>query len=71
MYTHEGWMWFCPVLVTLSGDECAVYPRWWVLHPLLSFVMALEYLRMFLSTVFIPGYEPRFMLRVRPIRRED
>lgn len=66
--THEGWFWFCPILAsfkTIDGEDgLEVEARWWWLEPLFSLCEVLESARIFLSSLFIEGYEPSFMFKL-------
>lgn len=68
-HTHEGWFWLCPVLAsfdTMGGEQgLVVEARWGWLEPLFSLCEALEAARIHLSSLFIDGYEPSFMFKLR------
>lgn len=67
-YTHSGWFWFCPILWAEDGpDSCCVEARWWWLEPLFTACEVLERLRIGVSCLLWPDYEPEFGFHVRPL----
>lgn len=67
MLTHKGWSGFCPVYLGNVDDESQpliVMPRHWSLLPVLWLTDRLEELRIGLSCMIWPDYEPMFMVMV-------
>ena len=65
-HTHEGWFWFCPILATLDGEDgIDLEPRWRLLGPVFFVCEGLEALRIWVSSIMVPGYVPSFMVRIR------
>lgn len=65
--THKGWLGFCPVYIGGLDDESApllIVERHWSLSPVFWLANQIESLRIFVSTVLIPDYEPSWMVRV-------
>lgn len=60
--THRGWFWFCPVYLAFAPD-CDGFDmeerRAW-LAPVFCICMQLEQLRIFLTSILVPWYEPTF-----------
>lgn len=63
-FTHKGWWWFCPVYLNADAKEPTVVPRHWSLDLPYELAGALEATRIFLSCLFIPRYEPSFMILI-------
>lgn len=63
-FTHKGWYWFCPIYLAQEHGEFIVEARWAVLEPVFSLCSVLDQMRIFLTSMFDPDYEPTFMFRI-------
>jgi len=65
IFTHKGWMLFCPVKLAGTYSEAPVVAaRWAVLEPLLTVAHTVQAFVIFLCSLFIEDYEPNFYFRI-------
>ena len=62
--THKGWLWLCPIYLSPDEPDCPVEARSAWMKPLFGACEYLERLRIFLTSMLFPEWEPTFMFKV-------
>lgn len=63
-WTHKGWLWFCPIYLSIRGEDLIVAERHWVFAPVFLVCAWLDQARIMILSTLVEDYEPMFAFRI-------